>query len=64
MRVEVHPILAEVFRYACDVSTHMKEKEEEFKEFDFSPMSDKSELWYLEHLSEHIKETCLKHLPK
>ena len=53
-----------MFRYACDVSSHMEEKEEEFKEFDFSAMSDKSELWCLEHLSEHIKETCLKHLPK
>ena len=42
VKIEVHPVLAEVFRYACDVSSHMKEKEEEFKEFDFTAMSDKS----------------------
>jgi broad specificity phosphatase PhoE len=56
--IEVHPILAEVFRFSCDISQHIEEKKKQFPKFDFTHMKDHSELWFIEILSEkHAKNT-------
>jgi hypothetical protein len=47
VKIEVHPILAEVFRYSCDISGHIDEKLKEFPNYDFSFMKDHSELWFI-----------------
>ena len=60
--MEVHPILAEVFRYSCDISNHIDEKLKEFPDYDFSFMKDQSELWFVDIPSEHLKNTCNSHI--
>jgi broad specificity phosphatase PhoE len=62
VKVEVHPILAEVFRYSCDISNHNEAKIQNFPDYDFSFMKDHSELWFVDILSEHNKHTCKTHL--
>ena len=64
VKVEVHPIICEVFRYVCDIGHHLKEKKEKFKNYDFSHMEDHEELWFLEHLQPHHQETWKNHLEK
>jgi hypothetical protein len=64
VRVEVHPILAEVFRFSCDISHHLDEKMKQFPHFDFGHMKDYSELWFVEILAQRHTESCLSHIEK
>ena len=60
--IEVHPVIAEVFRYSCDISNHIEDKMKEFADYDFGHMKDSSELWFIDYLAQHHKDTCELHL--
>jgi hypothetical protein len=56
VRVEVLPLLGEVFRFSCDISGHIDHKRKAFPHFDFSRLDSHSELWFIEILSERLQE--------
>lgn len=48
--VIVEPVLAEVFRFACDVPERLENMKKGYPHFDFSKVEHLGDDWYLENL--------------
>ena len=57
-------MLAEVFRYACDVSSHNEKKKEMFPDYNFERLNKEGLLWFLNVLDERQREKYMKGLEK
>jgi hypothetical protein len=50
----VIPELTEVLRYACDISSDIEEKKEEFSELDWSSFPENDNFWLLKTQPKNI----------